>query len=490
MLFDYDDEDVESILQYANKLVGISYNDILNACREYIKAYDKGDISNRDKSFVDSLRNDKLINNKNAKGQLGNFIEKYYFGYTPNGNQEADLNKVGIEIKQTPIDYKANGDMRAGERLSITMISYKEPVEDNFYKSHVWDKIKNILFIFYVRDKSKPRLDYQIKYVKLFTPPKEDLDIIIEDYNNINKKIREGKAHEISEGDTLYLGACTKGSTAESSLQPQYYNSSVLAKRRNFCFKQSYMNYVLHTYILNEKNDLEPIKRNKNFSFEESIIDKISKYYGKSDSELSKELNLKRNKAFWSQSVYRILGIKSNKAEEFIKANIKIKTIRVEEDGGINEHMPLPTFKFKDLVNQEWEQSTLYHLLSETKYLMVFYYHSDEEYYLKKVQFWNMPYQDLETIVKYEWESVRDTIREGVTFEMDSRGRITNNLLGPSDSQIIHVRPHASKSAYRLHNGFEKGKIQDCDELPNGEMMTRQSFWINKNYLVKQFQLK
>ena len=42
--------------------------------------------------------------------------------------------------------------------------------------------------------------------------------IIIDDYNQINEKIKQGKAHELSEGDTMYLGACTKGATAKKSM--------------------------------------------------------------------------------------------------------------------------------------------------------------------------------------------------------------------------------------------------------------------------------
>lgn len=491
MLFDYDEEDFESIKNYAKKLVGITYRDILSMCRTYLKDYDLGKINNRDKNFIDSLKKDKLINNTNAKGQLGNFIEKYYFGYEPNSNQEADLSKVGIEIKQTPIDITKKGIKKAGERLSITMISYKEPVEEDFYKSHLWEKIKNILLIFYIRDKNQSRLDYKIEYISFFTPPKEDLEIIIEDYNKINQKIKEGKAHELSESDTLYLGACTKGATAKSSLKPQYYNSNVLAKGRGFCFKQSYMNYVLHAYVLNEDKKLESIKRDKTMSFEVSIIEKVKPYFNKSDEELSKYFDIKRNsKSLWIQIIYRILGIKSNSAEEFVKANIKIKTIRVEEDGYVKEHMPLPNFKFKEIIKQNWEDSDLYNLLSETKYLMVFFYKKGSRYHLKEVKFWNMPNSDLEVIVKSEWLNVQNTIKDGVKLIMDSRGRITNNLLSSSESQIIHVRPHAGRSAYRLHNGYSKGNINDCDVLPNGEMMTKQSFWINKSYLIKQFDLK
>ena len=183
------------------------------------------------------------------------------------------------------------------------------------------------------------------------------------------------------------------------------------------------------------------------------------------------------------------MGISGNQAKEFVKANIKIKTIRVEENGYVREHMPLPTFKFKEIINQEFEDSDLYKLLTETKYLMVFFYKKGDCYYLKGVKFWNMSYSDIDTIVRKEWEQVKQTVINGVTFEITSKG-IKNNLLSSSQSQIIHVRPHTSQSAYRLYNGFTKGKLTDCDELPNGEMMTRQSFWINKEYLVRELDLQ
>jgi len=36
-----------------------------------------------------------------------------------------------------------------------------------------------------------------------------------------------------------------------------------------------------------------------------------------------------------------------------------------------------------------------------------------------------------------------------------------------------------------LNNGFETGDIQkDANELPNGEWMTTQSFWLNNSYIL------
>ena len=282
MLFDYDDTNINSVLNYAKKIEDLTFRDILVECKKYLAVAENGNKMNRPLEFINSLKNDKLLTSENSKGQLGNIIEKFYFGYEPNSNQNADLDKIGVEIKQTPIDIKKDGTLTAGERLVITMISYTDPVEDDFYKSHVYEKIKNILLVQYIRDKSKNRLDNRIKYVNLFTPPPEDLEIIINDYKVITQKIKEGRAHELSESDTYYLGACTKGSTAQNSWREQYYGSHIPAKKRAFCLKNSYMTHVLQDYVLTHKLENESIIKNidelKHLSFEQIIINKINKH--------------------------------------------------------------------------------------------------------------------------------------------------------------------------------------------------------------------
>lgn len=500
MLFDYDINDEKSIISYAKKMEGMTYNDILTLCKDYLVAYDEGKIHNRNDEFVNHLRKEKFINKDSAKGQLGNFIELYYFGYVPNGNQDADLSELGIEIKQTPIDLTKTGEMTAGERLSITNISYNEPVEDDFYKSHVWKKIHRILLVQYIRDKSINRLDNKIKYVNLFTPPEEDIKIIIDDYEKIISKIKQGKAHEISEGDTMYLGASTKGATAASSIRYQYYGNHIPAKKRNFCFKRGYMNYVLNNYIMTNKVPYESIIKNindlNNTSFEDYIISKINVYKGKSKEELFSILNYnmkqgdKENKAIYAEFAYRMLGISSNRAKEFIQADIEVKAIRVEKDGKIREHMSFPTFKSKELIRQEWEESDICNFFENKKFLFVVYKNDGITYRLEGAQLWNMPYTDLENIVQYEWLAIRDRYRKGITFTV-TRSKVLNNLPNPTDSKIIHVRPHAQKAYFRLKSGYCKGdNPSNGDELQNGEWMTKQCFWLNKEYIMRQLSIK
>lgn len=499
MLFDYDDNDINSIYTYAKKLVSRTFRDIKEEFDEsglnlYVNPNEtkNDDILN---SHVIQEKETKYITNVKAKGQLGGFLERCYFGYQPNSHQEADFEKVGIELKQTCIDKNKRGGYRAGERLSITNISYKEPVVEDFYASHLWKKIKLILLVQYLRDRTKDRMDYEIKYVNLFTPPPEDLAIIIQDYEKINNKLKDGKAHELSESDTLYLGACTKGSTAAKSLQPQYYGEHIPAKKRNYCFKQSYMNYILQNYILKDQVPCESIIKDKQIlkevTFEEYITNMIDEYVGKTDKELCElfQRDYNNNEAQWIHLAYLMLGIKGNHAEEFEKAGIVVKAIRIEKNNKIRESMSFPPFKFKELVNETWENSTLFKYFDTTRFLFVIYKAEDDCYKLIGSQLWNMPYNDLNNIVRMGWENIQNSIIEGVKFipKQTKKGIIyLNSLPKKKDNPILHIRPHAQKSAFLFKDGTQIGDLSNANELPDGQWMTTQSFWINNTYLYTQ----
>ena len=478
----YDKTDAKSIEKYAQKLIGHTFNEVKswnipNTVREDIGEYA----------------------NRSRKGGLGNFIEEQFFCYKANSESAADFSEAGVELKVSPYEIKNNGKARAGERLVLTMISYDSAVEPDFKKSHVWDKCRLILLIYYLRDRNiADNMDYRIDYAKLFTPPVKDLEIIINDYKIIAEKIAAGKANELSESDTMYLGACTKGATAEKSTVPQaYYAPEIKARKRAFCFKQPYMTYVLNTFLIPNKDTYEPIVKDISElggkTFEKYVVSKINMNSGKTDKELCEmfDREYNNNKAQWIDLSYRMLGIKSNRAEEFEKAQIVVKAIRLEENGTMRESSPLPAIEFKKLVTQEWEESNLFRYFNETKFLFVVYKRHGDVYVLKGAQLWNMPYADLNEEVYQGWLDVRNVVESGVVFTkvQQSNGMIVkNNLPKKDNNRIIHIRPHTKQTYYLFEDGeqFGKGRVSDSDELPDGRRMTKQSFWLNNTYVVSQ----
>lgn len=127
-----------------------------------------------------------------------------------------------------------------------------------------------VLFVS-TRDKEPVRLSYWICEAVCTTGAR--YKIIAHDFEVIVEKIRNGKAHELSEGDTLYLGAAPKAATSKDRRKQPF--SDEVAKPRAFAFKNSYMTYVLNNYIIPGKNTYEPIiKENAEDSFEDYVVRK------------------------------------------------------------------------------------------------------------------------------------------------------------------------------------------------------------------------
>lgn len=58
-----------------------------------------------------------------------------------------------IYFRNFSYEITKKGELRAGERLVITMIDYDGPIEMDFVKSHAWEKMKLVLLIYYCRNK-------------------------------------------------------------------------------------------------------------------------------------------------------------------------------------------------------------------------------------------------------------------------------------------------------------------------------------------------
>ena len=464
---EYDKRNPSSIEAYAQRLVGKTFRQVWEEDEQQSPQYIREEGAYGSTDVDEKKRN---------KGNLGQIIEEKFFHYECNSDSRADFHDAGVELKVTPYKINKNGSISAKERLILTMIDYFSVVNESFEDSHMWRKSRLILLIYYLWQQDiKQNIDYKIGYSRLFTPPEQDLMIIKHDYQVIVEKIRAGRAHELSEADTLYLGAAPKASTSADRRKQPF--SDELAKPRAFAFKNSYMTYVLNTYILPGKQTYEPIMSDETSdSFEEYVTGKIAGYRGRTVGDLCMEFDIdieKKPKSLEAMLAYRILGIKGNRAEEFEKANVVVKTIRVGSNGNIKESMSFPAFKFKELIQEEWEDSTFGNYLRETRFLFVVYkFDENGELRLKGSQFWNIPYDDLENEVKQVWEKTVDVIKEGLRVDIVNGVR-RNNLPKASENRVSHVRPHAQNA-------------NDTYELPDGRMYPKQCFWLNNSYILSQ----
>ncbi len=465
---EYDRTNPISIEAYSQRLVGKTFRQI----------WEEDDV--RQPTMVredsDPYGTSDVAEVKRNKGNLGQIIEEKFFHYGRNSDSRADFYEAGVELKVTPYRMNKDGSLSAKERLILTMIDYYRVTKESFEESHFWNKSRLILLVYYLYVKEiKFNLDYKIGYARLFTPPEQDVKIIRHDYYLIVSKIKAGKAHELSEGDTLYLGAAPKAATSKERRKQPY--SDVPAKPRAFAFKNSYMTYVLNNYIVKGKATYEPIVQNEAVdSFEDYVVDKINRHRGCSVDDLCIEFDVetvRKPKSLEALLTYRMLGVKGSHAEEFEKASIVVKTIRIGKNDRIKESMSFPTFRFKELIEEDWDESTFGNYLRETRFLFVIFKFDDNNVLrLKGCQFWNIPYEDLETQVRMVWERTKQVIKDGLQVTMVN-GIRRNNLPKASENPVCHVRPHAQNA-------------QDTYELPDGRQYPKQCFWLNNTYIYDQ----
>lgn len=426
------------------------------------------------KTSLEALNVQMDYNPKN-KGQFGNFIEKEYFGIDNNNDRRPDFQKLGIELKVTPVKQLKNKTYSSKERMTLTMINYIKDYKFEFEESPLMKKL-HILIIFYLWEKNLNPNYYRFLKSILYKIPSEDYETIREDYNIIMNKIRNGKAHELSEADTLYLSACTKGAKA-TTLATQKF-SEIKAKQRAFAFKNRYMTNLFNN-IYKSTDRIEKINKTKEEVSLSNLLNlKFNKYIGMSKNELIKEFNIESKRAKQERAIIirKILGINKSSlsnVEEFQKANIVVKTILEEENNSIKEDMSFKNFKLKKIIEEKvFEESEWFKIFSETKFLFVIFKRKGETYYLDRIKLWNMPISDIEKDLRNVWQRTKNAIIEGVI--LSERGnKVFNNLPKKKENNIAHVRSKA-----------KDGK--DRDELPDGRMITKQCLFLSNYYIKKQ----
>ncbi len=446
----YDKNDVDSIVNYAKKLVNQTLREAMHE-----------DIENKESSAV------------RLKGKFGQFLEKYYFEIDNNSDSEPDFKEVGMELKSTPLKKLKNGEYSPKERLVLNIINYETIVDEIWEDSHFLSKNQLLLLVLYLYETEKSFLDYLIKYVTLWKIQGKDREIIRQDWEKIVDKVRKGKAHELSEGDTFYLGACRKG---HKEAPRKYSSGEIPAKQRAFSFKLKYMKSVL-SKIKDSEPLVKDISELKARNFEEIVYDRFKPFLGLKIKEIESKLNLELNKDaknYYATLARRMMEIEAKKIEEFEKAGVTLKIIRLKHNGVPKEDMSFPKFKFKEVAEQEWEDSDFINQLESKFFFVVYQMNKDEsEIIFKKAFFWNIPQDDLEEAKKV-WDNTKKRINEGVEFWQEGEST-RNNLPNKSENRVSHVRPHGKDKT-------------DVDELPDGRKMTKSCFWLNAQYLKEQIE--
>lgn len=456
----YDKTDRDSILQYAAKLTGHSLSE-----------------------FADILDEDDPIH---AKGYFGQALETGYFFLDNNSSPLPDFPEAGLELKSTPMKEVKRG-LVSKERLILGIINYMEVNEEGCWKKVFGKKSEDLLIVFYRHVPGVPYYEYRIIKVTEWTFPEEDLRIMKEDWNVIERYILEGKAEQLSEGLTNYLAACTKGVGHGKDLRQQPF-SDVKAKQRALSLKSSYVNRIfkgstdLSEVVFKERVVSKSKKTKKqddtqnlfeevwdeSTTFEESVIQKMSRYVGMKCGEIEKSVGTlnPESKSYYAYLSRYMLGVKTRDIREFCNADIALKTIRLNTKNKSKESMSFPFFDFKEVAEQDWDDSDFQEQLDKKFFFAVFRMTDAGNKDKRNAEFlgaffWTIPYADMLEAEKV-WTRTKNLIIQG---DYD-------NFPRKSQSRVAHVRPHAKDKT-------------DTIEGPDGKQHLKKCFWLNWDYITQ-----
>jgi DNA mismatch repair protein MutH len=345
------------------------------------------------------------------------------------------------------------------------MIDYNALSAETWEKSSFRKKNAALLIIFYEHDPDKAPLDLRINSICTWELPPEDFEIIRDDWEKIAQKARESRAHTLSESDTRYLAASTKGATGAQ--RRSQFGTDERAKPRAFSLKQGYLRYIFEKVVLGLSTTAPLPKASRKKNLETWVSEQFASYKGMTAAEIAKTLKLTlspRAKGFHASITRSILGIAPDKEiEEFQKAEICCRTVRLQRNGNLSEYISFPAFDPKELVGQDWDTSDFRNQVVKRFMFVIYKADGRGAHRFEGVRFWSMPKQDLEQARQVWIETVK---------RLKGRSR---SLPKKSESRVAHVRPHGRNS-------------RDTFETPGGKM-TKQSFWLNGDYIAEQLGL-
>lgn len=459
------------------------------------------------------------------KGLLGHVVETGFYKYPRNSDSKADFEELDVELKVAGYIKNKDGSLRAKERLVLSKINFNEIINETFETSHVLGKCKKMLIIWYEYDSSKQVKDFLITDYQLYDMSK-DFEIFSNDFEIIKEKVLDGRAHELSEGDTSYLGACTKAKTSSDRTTQPF--SNILSKPRAFSLKNAYMTGILRennkkqtTPIIfkttaenslknptphdknkiesqqttlfqfkttsqdkikiesHEKTALNPIKTSTKNDFKTVlgyVKNKLKPYFGKTQVEILEEITGRKYFEKIPKNISKMISDEiigkdddlSKIDDLFVKTNFIIKNLPLKEDGIPRERMSFKTISLSDF-ETDWEESYWKNYFEETTLIVICYKEKDRSRngyrILNDVKQITFNEDDLES-----FEKTYNQIK--IAIEKQDLNLLPTSANG-FKNQMLEIAPKGVKGDNAYVNFFKKDK-------------TKVAFMISKKLLIEK----
>ena len=219
-------------------------------------------------------------------------------------------------------------------------------------------------------------------------------------------------------------------------------------------------------------------------TIEQKVEALFAPFAGKDTEVLAKAAKYKINpsdKSKYPNLIKHLLGMNGigNSLSELlgVETPVVFKTIVVTPKLDVKNGMSFENLNFNAVMEKKWKENQMYRTFKNTTFVFcILIAKPDKTVEFHTARVWTMPGQDLK-MVQRMWRAIRSEIRTGVTIKpkevQDGRLFLHNSLPKKTDNAVCHVRPRGSKANPLM-------------ELPNGQKIHTQCYWLNASYLKAQ----
>ena len=441
------------------------------------------------KTFGELVIDDPDFWNTKNKGIAGHIVEKFVLGYGLNNNPEPDIevDGVGTEVKTTGMR-KVDKKFVAKEPVSITQVFIDIIVKEEFERSHFWNKVRQMLFVYYFYDYKGP---YNVEEYRRFiiegyelrVIPPEDKRVLESDWTTVRDFLREAKTHDKPES---YYPELSHLQLMYVDVAPKYPNTP------RFRFRRAYVNGFIQEYFYGRTQTKLPFTFDKYSQFDAKCDELAAKYKGYTVFELLHHFQIftkSIHKAISERIVLKMFGSDAHKINDidvFNKLGLIGKTLVQSTRNTRTEDMKLFKIDFDEIRNPDlvFEFSQFYSYFKDYQMLTVIFQEQTE----KDVRFEDNRFvgfrrvsfseEFIQNEVRPVWEEIRRLVNNNELVEVFKTDRYGNRLMTPK-TKIPISAPNFPKSD--KHLVFVRGSGVDKSKLPqeiNSIKMLTQYIWI------------
>ncbi len=440
---------------------------------------------------IDSARVfDIAIEHPKVTGIAGMVIEQSVLGYPADSRQECD-----IKVDDTEVEVKTTGIRRDGqsfkakEPMSITAVSPDTIVSEDFWTSHLWDKLEHMLLVYYLyaSDTVVPAIgymDFPVMGWEMYDIPEEDVKVIMQDWMTIKRCVEGLKASGV---ERIHL--------PHELRRELMYLDTAPKDRPRFRLKRSYVDSMVKSYFaprisagipsFNRYSDLDAECHSLTERFGGMSIESIS-------SSLGVEIGFSKN--ITEAVVVRMFGGKAkklNSIEQFSKMGLIGKCISLSSRGGRTEDTKLFPIDFDEMgsLGLSFEDSSFFDFFANHQLLCILFQEDAPGSELSSnrfVGFKRLSFTEgfIETEVRRTWSEMNDLVSEKKIVESIVTGKDGKPRINKTGEPMVQLNFPKSKD----HSVFIRGSGKDSSSKPLrvcGIDMYSQWAWIRGRDIVR-----